>query len=124
MKYLSHPDEVTPFATEHGESIQELIGRAAVNAPSHQHSVALITIPPGKASLLHYHPQAEESYTILQGEARVQLGAEEGSLTAGHSILIPATMQHKISNHGDQDLVFLAICIPAWEPDNSVYLED
>ncbi len=123
MKYVSHSNEVLPFATDHGEIIQELIGRGAGNATSQRHSIALITMPPGKASLLHYHPQAEESYLILEGEGHLQLGQEEGEVAAGDAILIPATMHHKISNRGDQDLVFLAVCVPAWEANNSVYLE-
>jgi mannose-6-phosphate isomerase-like protein (cupin superfamily) len=117
-------DNVSPITTPHGELISELIGRTATEGSVPQHSVAHIVLPPGKSSLLHYHPEAEESYYILSGQARVLIGEEEVVLTAGTAVLIPSPQPHKITNIGSEDLAFLAICVPAWAPDNSVFLED
>jgi mannose-6-phosphate isomerase-like protein (cupin superfamily) len=117
-------DNVLPVTTPHGEMIRELTGRTATKGFAPQHSVAHIVLPPGKSSLLHYHPEAEESYYILSGRARLLIGEEEVVMVEGTAVLIPATQPHKISNIGSNDLVFLAICVPAWEPDNSVFLED
>ncbi len=75
------------------------------------------------ASLLHYHPEAEESYYILNGKARMLIGDEEMELERGHTVLIKAPIPHKIINISEEMLEFLAICIPAGEPTNSVYLE-
>jgi mannose-6-phosphate isomerase-like protein (cupin superfamily) len=116
-------DDVSPITTPHGELIRELIGRTATEGPTPRHSVAHITLPPGKSSLLHYHPEAEESYYILSGQAQVLVGEEEVVVVAGKAVLIPAPQSHKITNIGSDDLVFLAVCVPAWEPDNSVFLE-
>jgi mannose-6-phosphate isomerase-like protein (cupin superfamily) len=117
-------DDVSPITTPHGELIRELIGRTATKGFAPRHSVAHIVLPPGKSSLLHYHPEAEESYYILSGWARVLIGEEEVVLTAGTAVLIPAPQPHKITNIGSDNLTFLAVCVPAWEPDNSVFLED
>ena len=117
--HITDPTRVAPVASAHGETVYELLGRAA----GARHSVAYVTIPPGKASLRHYHPEAEESYYILQGEARMLLGEEEASLSAGQIVYVPPLQPHRIVSTGTADLVFLAICAPAWEPGNSVFLE-
>jgi mannose-6-phosphate isomerase-like protein (cupin superfamily) len=114
---------VSPIITPHGELIRELIGRTATKGFAPRHSVAHITLPPGKSSLLHYHPEAEESYYILSGRARLLIGEEEVLVVAGTAVLIPALQPHQITNIGSDDLTFLAVCVPAWEPDNSVFLE-
>ncbi len=88
-----------------------------------RHSVAFVRIPAGKASRLHYHPEAEESYYILRGQARIQVGENEAAVGPGDGVLIPSREPHKIWNSGDQDLEFLATWVPAWEPKNTVWLE-
>jgi mannose-6-phosphate isomerase-like protein (cupin superfamily) len=72
------------LVSPHGEIVYELAGRAA--GGEIQHSVAHIELPPGKASLKHFHPVAEESYTILSGTARLVLDGETYSLTPGQCV--------------------------------------
>jgi mannose-6-phosphate isomerase-like protein (cupin superfamily) len=115
-------DVVTPLVSQHGEIISELIGRA--DRSSQRHSVAFITLPPGKSSRLHYHPVTEESYHILQGQARMRVGDEEAILVPGQSVLIPPQTPHRITSIGDTDLAFLAFCVPAWEPSCEVPIEE
>ena len=120
MHILSR-DTVAPLVSQHGEVISELIGRA--DRSSERHSVAAITIPPGKSSLLHYHPVTEESYHILQGKAHMVVGNEEAILVPGQSVLIPPQTPHRITSVGETDLAFLAFCVPAWESSCEVSLE-
>jgi mannose-6-phosphate isomerase-like protein (cupin superfamily) len=120
--HILSKDETSSLITPHGEVIHELIGRA-VGTPTERHSVAHITIPPGKSSLLHYHPDAEESYYILNGKARLLLSDEEAILVPEQAILIPPPQPHKIISIGETDLTFIAFCVPAWESTNSVFLE-
>jgi mannose-6-phosphate isomerase-like protein (cupin superfamily) len=115
-------DETSSLVTPHGEIIHELIGRA-VGTPTERHSVAHVIIPPGKSSLLHYHPEAEESYFILRGKARMMLADEEAILVPGQAVLIPPPQPHQIINIGETDLTFIAFCVPAWEPGNSIFFE-
>jgi mannose-6-phosphate isomerase-like protein (cupin superfamily) len=115
-------EDVTPIVSQHGEIVYELIGNAA--GATQRHSVAYVVIPPGKASLLHYHPEAEESYYILKGYGRILLGDEQETIKTGESVLIPSPKPHKIINIGEENLEFIAVCVPAWEPANSVYLDD
>jgi mannose-6-phosphate isomerase-like protein (cupin superfamily) len=115
-------DKISPTVSPHGEIIHELIGRT-VGESTQRQSVAHVTIPPGKSSLLHYHPEAEESYYILEGKARMLLANEEAIVVPGQAILIPPQKPHKIINVGETDLAFLAFCVPAWEPTNTAFPE-
>lgn len=118
---IRNPKTIAPAQSEHGEIIYEMFGTAA--GGSEQHSVAQIVIPPGKASLKHYHPVAEESYTVLSGAARLDMDGETAMLGPGDSVMILPHQIHQIFNIGHTDLVLLVICVPAWTPDNSVYLD-
>jgi mannose-6-phosphate isomerase-like protein (cupin superfamily) len=51
------------------------------------------------------------------------LADEETIVIPQQAVLIPPPKPHKISNIGESDLVFLAVCAPAWEPTNTVFLE-
>lgn len=119
--HIRRAHEVAPLTSPHGEIVFELIGAAAGGLQSH--SVAQVLLPPGKASRRHYHPVAEESYYILAGQARLELGEEVVQLGPGDAVAIPAGTAHQIDNAGETDLIFLAVCVPAWVPDNSVYLD-
>jgi mannose-6-phosphate isomerase-like protein (cupin superfamily) len=115
--------DAEPIVTSSGEIIYELVGRR-VGQITERHSGAHVVIPPGKSSRLHYHPEAEESYFILKGRGRLRIGGEESEVSAGQMILIPPPQPHKIINTASEDLELLAICVPAWEPSNTVWLED
>jgi len=121
MNIFAKTDVVTPIVHKHGEAIYDLLSRE--QGKSEIHSVAIATIAVGKASLMHYHPVAEESYYILNGRAKMLLDNEESELTAGQIVLIPPGARHKIYNTGDQELEFLVVCVPAWEPGNTVFVE-
>ena len=111
-----------PLITPTGEIIQELVGNNCA-AKNELHSVAKITLPPGTGAAKHYHPEAEESYTMISGTAEMLLGEERSTLEAGDCIVIKANTIHKIWNTTEEDVVFIATCVPAWVDGNSVYLE-
>jgi mannose-6-phosphate isomerase-like protein (cupin superfamily) len=95
-----------------------------VGESTDNHSVAQVDIAPGKASIRHFHPKATESYYVLKGSAKIEIGNETAVLKPGQIVLIPPPQPHEIFNIGSADLVFLVICVPAWEPTNTVWLED
>ena len=115
-------ENTRPLISEHGEIIHELIGRGGGQVTD-LHSVAHVILPPGKASLSHVHPVAEESYYFLRGKGKLQIEDEEAMVLPGQAVLIPPKKRHKIVNIGETDLEFIAVCVPAWEPTNSEYLE-
>ncbi len=121
MAHIKHKDDCQPLISEHGEIVYELAGAAAGGVV--QHSLAHIELPPGKASLKHFHPEAEESYYLLAGVGRVVIDGKTYALNTGQVVAIAPGMVHQIFNDGPEVLHFLAVCAPAWTPDNSVYLD-
>ena len=104
-----------------GEILYELAGRAAGGAV--QHSVAQIELPSGSVTAKHYHPEAEESFTILSGRGRIVIDGESYGLTAGQCVVVPPTRVHQMFNDGPESMHYLAVCVPAWTPDDSTYLD-
>jgi mannose-6-phosphate isomerase-like protein (cupin superfamily) len=100
-----------------GETIQELLGLQAGHIESH--SLAQITIQPGNSSAPHFHKITDESYLILSGTASMQINGQPFELAPGEAVLIHPMEVHQISNAGKDDLVFLAVCVPAWHPSDS-----
>ena len=117
--HTRHPDDIAPVTKPDGSQVRELAGNFAGGVS--QHSVAHITLPPGKSAHRHYHPSVEESYILLAGKAQVEIGGEIHEARVGELIAIPPPQTHTIINKGDEDVVFLAICSPAWTPDCSVF---
>lgn len=108
-----------PIHTPSGETIVEIVGRASKNAPSEIHSVAHVTIPPGKNVDPHHHKVSEEAYVFLKGKGRMHIDNEEQNVSAGDTCLVKANQVHHLYNNGSEDLEFLAICIPAWYPEDT-----
>lgn len=119
--HLRNVQDATPAESDHGETVYETVGHVAGGSTSH--SLAQIVLAPRSASLPHYHPVAEETYHILSGEGVVQVDQERVAVQPGDSITIAPGEVHQITNTGQYELVFLAICVPAWTPDNSVYVD-
>lgn len=107
------PEMINP----QGENLQEILGLVAGGAKSH--SLARVTIPPGNASVPHFHKESEESYLILSGIATMLINEDTFKLDPGEAVLIEPFEVHQISNQENQDLVFLAVCVPAWHPEDS-----
>ena len=80
-------------------------------------------IPSGCSSQLHYHPHAEETYYILKGSGKMIVDDKEFLVKPGDTIFIAPPERHLIFANGNEDLEFAAICAPAWEPTNSVFLD-
>lgn len=119
--HVRSAQQVNPLGSPHGEVVYELMGNAAGGTAAH--SLAQVVIPPGKASRKHYHPVAEESYYILAGQGELDLDGEHITLNPGDAVAILPGAVHQIRTLGDADLVLLAVCVPAWTPENSVYDE-
>jgi mannose-6-phosphate isomerase-like protein (cupin superfamily) len=119
--HIKNAKTVDPLTSENGEIIYELIGHVAGGTAAY--SLAHISIPPGKASRKHYHSIAEESYHVLSGTGRLAVDGETVLLGPGDAVAILPDQVHQIFNAGETDLVLAAICVPAWTPDNSVYLD-
>ena len=123
MRLVRKEDITRPFDSGHGEKVYEMLGAPEAIGGAVHHSFSHVVIAPGCASRPHYHPVAEETYYMLRGEARMLVDGKEIRLVPGDALLILPPEVHQIFNDTDADLEFIAVCAPAWEPSNSVYLD-
>ena len=118
--FVNDKTKVTLLDSGYGEHIYELIGHVA--GGSQQYSLAHIELQPQCKSLKHYHPACDESFYILSGNPLMLVNGESQRLRAGQVVVIPKPHWHQLYNDHDSDIVtFLAICLPAWTTDCSVF---
>jgi mannose-6-phosphate isomerase-like protein (cupin superfamily) len=116
--HVANLAEVEPFVTKDGSSIRELAG--LVSLPAQQQSLAEATVPPRGATEEHFHRITEELYLFTAGTGRMRLGDEERDVCAGDCVVIPPGTPHKLFNDGDEPLVLLCCCAPAYTHDDTV----
>jgi mannose-6-phosphate isomerase-like protein (cupin superfamily) len=122
---LTRKDKIeNPFVSKSGERVYEMIGRPTRLGGATKHSFGYAVISPNRSSELHYHPDAEETYYIMKGTGRLVIDGTEYKVRQGDAILISPPEKHQIFCEGDDELEFIVVCAPAWEPNNSVYLQE
>ena len=88
-------------------------------------SIARARVQPGVTTRWHRLTGTAERYYIVSGIGRVEVGKlPPQQVTAGDIILIPSMCRQRITNTGENDLVFLAICTPRFSSDVYEDLED
>lgn len=106
---------------EEGCHINELSNSADDGAVS----LALARVTPGVATHWHRLRDIAERYVILSGKGRVEVGElPPQEVRHGAVVLIPPHCRQRITNIGDEDLVFLAICSPRFRPEAYEDIED
>lgn len=76
-------------------------------------SIARARIEPGVTTAPHFLENITERYLILQGKGRIEAGdLKNTEVNAGDVIVFPAGSPQSMSNIGDDDLIFYAICTP------------
>lgn len=114
--------EVAAFTTKDGSVIRELLAHR--NSCIQKQSLAEARLPVGASTTPHYHPQTEEIYYILAGKGCLRIGGELRDVGPGDAIAIPPGQIHKISNLGDEVLTFLCCCVPGYEHEDTVLVEE
>jgi mannose-6-phosphate isomerase-like protein (cupin superfamily) len=118
---IQNIERVPAFTTKDGSEIRELLAHR--NSAIVNQSLAEARLPPGAATTPHYHPQTEEIYYILRGQGLMQIDAQRRQVGPGDAIGIPPGSKHQITNTGDETLLFLCCCAPAYEHSDTVLLE-
>ena len=89
------------------------------------YKVKRITVRPGQSLSLQYHHPRAEHWTVVQGQAVVQVGEVEYSTGPGEYRYIPLGEKHRLTNKGEQDLVLIEVQIGGYlGEDDIVRLED
>lgn len=102
-------DVVDEFYTDEGCFIIELS-----NTPDDPDvSIARARVSPGVTTRWHRLRGTAERYVIIEGAGRVEVGSlPPQEVKAGDVVLIPPLRRQRITNIGEQDLIFLAVCSP------------
>ena len=86
------------------------------NIPSHTGEVYLTMGKPGQAKGGHYHPEAVEWFTIIEGSAILKLEDMETHerrdiempFEKAQTVFIPNGVAHVVVNNSDKDFILLA----------------
>jgi len=112
---------ITAYITKDGSLVRELMHPAAHK--NTKQSLAQAIIPVGTRTRLHRHIHSEEIYHITSGQGRMTLADEVFNVSSGDTLCIEPGILHCIENTGDQDLVVLCCCSPAYSHDDTEMLE-
>ena len=120
--HLVKLDDLQPFTTLDGSTIREIAGPS--RTPARNQSLAEATVPVGGRTIAHYHRTTEELYFFTAGSGRMTLGDDEREVTAGDCVVIPPGQVHQLVNTGDEPLVLLCCCAPAYSHEDTVLVDD
>ena len=112
--------EREPFTTKDGSIVTELV-HPAFSAVTGQ-SVAEAVVPAGGETIAHRHRRSEEIYVFTAGDGSMALGESTFAVAAGDAVVIPPGTPHKLVA-GDEQLVLLCICAPAYSHEDTELLE-
>ena len=113
-------DLLREYYTEERCYILEMSNSAADEALS----IARARVEPGVTTALHRVLDTVERYVILAGTGRVELESQTAeTVSVGDVVLIPAGVEQRITNTGESDLVFLALCTPRFRATNYQHTE-
>jgi mannose-6-phosphate isomerase-like protein (cupin superfamily) len=82
-------------------------------------SIARARVSPGVTTRWHRVKDTAERYVILEGKGRVEIGnLAPQDVKSADVVLIPPSCPQRITNTGQDDLIFLAICSPRFRQEN------
>jgi quercetin dioxygenase-like cupin family protein len=68
---------------------------------------------PGNGTMIHYHPQQEETYEVLEGALEVSLDGRWRAVPAGESLTVPRGAVHGFRNSSAAPVRFINVHRPA-----------
>jgi mannose-6-phosphate isomerase-like protein (cupin superfamily) len=106
---IRRADPSKEFATQENCFILEV----ANDAGDQDVSIARARVRPGVTTEWHRLEGIIERYIIVSGRGRVEVGDLPPTIVSeGDVVWIPANVAQRITNIGDEDLLFLCVCTP------------
>ena len=119
--YIKKANDCQAFSPFEGETVRELLPVGKDGAGS-KYSLAHIQLAPGK-KINRYRLKKPEAYYILAGTGRVRVDDEATEVSAGCIVYVPPGTVRSLENTGRNDLVFLDIVDPAFQPADMEMIE-
>lgn len=115
------------ISDDRGWFLKAITGREK-NIPSHTGEVYLTMGKPGQAKGGHYHPEAVEWFTLVQGSAVLKLEDMETherrdiemALDKAITVFIPNNVAHIVVNNSDKDFILLAYTDKLYDPKDTI----
>jgi len=118
--YVNKTSNFDEFWIEERCFIRELINTPEIS----DFSLARCRVEPTVTTQLH-KLSVDEWYTILRGTGLMEVDNEKAQLVKpGDIVEIPAGVSQRITNNGNEDLIFLCVCLPRCTPDCYESLEN
>jgi mannose-6-phosphate isomerase-like protein (cupin superfamily) len=92
-----------------GDSDNRPWGRWEVVATGDRYTVKRITVLPGQRLSLQYHHHRSEHWTVVDGEAEVEIDQAVHRLGFGQHVFIKVGASHRVRNVGTSPLVFIEV---------------
>ena len=110
--HFSTPENKEYFLAE-GCHILELC-----NSSQHPElSIARARLEPQQETELHSLISTAERYIIQQGQGIATIDKQQFIVNTNDVLVIQPNVSQKIFNTGDEDLIFLVICTPRFQPE-------
>jgi mannose-6-phosphate isomerase-like protein (cupin superfamily) len=110
---IRHADPSKEFPTEENCFILEVSN----DARDPDVSIARARVRPGVTTAWHRLEGIVERYVIVRGKGRVEIGDLPPTIVGeGDVVRIPPNVPQRITNVGDEDLVFFCVCTPRFMP--------
>ncbi len=115
------------IADNRGWFLKAITGKEE-SLPQHTGEVYLTMGKPGQAKGGHYHPEAVEWFTIIEGSAVLKLEDMETherrdiemSLEKAITVFIPNNVAHIVVNNSDKDFILLAYTDKLYDPADTI----
>ena len=113
--HLTRLEECRPFVGGDGSLLREIL-HPDKHRVDIRYSLAWAKVAANDKTLPHIlnHP---EVYHILRGKGRMHINNEVNAVSRNDTVYIPAGAIQFIENIADDDLEFLCIVDPAWQPE-------
>ena len=115
------PESVEKITVAPGVELRELTGRLA-RSRTNDYSIARFTLAPGHGTGTSYNKVGEEVFLIISGRGTVVVGTDSSPVSAGMVVVLKPLVRHSLTAAADSTLVFDAITVPAFSPDDYVLL--
>ncbi|MFW9997237.1 MAG: cupin domain-containing protein [Candidatus Odinarchaeota archaeon] len=121
IKDISSCQEVT---APDGAAIRELLHPdREIGELKMDYSLAYAVVKIGKSTYPHRLKSSSEVYYILNGRGMMHIEDESSIVTPGQVVYVPPNKQQYIENKGQNDLEYLVIVYPSWNPSDPELLQ-